>query len=247
MNERNERNFCIAVAGRAVMVHALHTQVYSLCRNYLTDQQPDMEITITESDLALERMEAKKAHIVQNDAYLETLAVYRKISEKMLSFDTFLMHGAVTALEQDAYMFTASSGIGKTTHVRKWLENAPGAFVVNGDKPLIKITDSQAIACGTPWCGKEKLGTNTMVPLKAIALMERGEYNVMEEISFGHAFTFLLQQTYRPSGADPMKKTLSLLCALRGKVRFFRFLFNNLKGDSFSVAYQALTGSQPRL
>lgn len=245
MNGKNERDFRIAVAGRSVAVHALHTRAFSLCKDYLTDLAPDMEIAVTEGDLALEREEAKKSCFPQqNDAYLETLAVYRKISEKMLAFDTFLMHGAVVAAGENAYMFTAVSGTGKTTHIKKWLKYADGAFVVNGDKPLIRITDDQAIACGTPWCGKESLGANAMVPLKAIALMERGEENVMEPISFGQAFPFLMQQTYRPDSAELMKKTIFLLSALRGRVRFYRFCFNNLLDDAFSVAYQTMTGDQ---
>ena len=153
------------------------------------------------------------------------------------------MHGAVIALDdQTSFMFTAKSGTGKTTHIRKWLENAPGAFVVNGDKPLIKIADTEAIAYGTPWCGKEHLNTNIGVPLRAIVLMERSEDNAIEEITFSQAFPTLLQQTYRPADADKMRKTLSLLSALNGKMKFYRFRFNNLKPDAFRVSYEALTG-----
>lgn len=242
MSERDERNFCIVVAGHTVAVHALHTQVFSLCKDYLTDLAPDMEIIVTESDLELERQEEKRTHSILKDAYLETLAVYRKISEKMLAYDTFLMHGAVVATGGNAYMFTAVSGTGKTTHVKKWLKQAEDAFIVNGDKPLIKITDSQAVACGTPWCGKEKMGTDAMVPLRAIALMERGENNEIEEITFGRAFAFLLQQTYRPADADKMRKTLALLTQLNGKVRFYKYTFNNLKKDAFAVSFSAMAG-----
>ena len=174
---------------------------------------------------------------------IETYALQRKVAESLISFSTFLMHGAVIAVDkQNSFMFTAKSGTGKTTHIRKWLENDPEAFVVNGDKPLIKVTDSEAIAYGTPWCGKEHLNTNIGVPLRAIVLMERSEDNEIEEISFSQAFPTLLQQTYRPADADKMRKTLSLLSALNGKMKFYRFRFNNLKPDAFRVSYEALTG-----
>ena len=154
------------------------------------------------------------------------------------------MHGAVIAYNNAAYMFTASSGTGKTTHIRKWLNNLPGAYVVNGDKPLIKITNAGAIACGTPWCGKEKFGKNCMVPMRAIVLMERGEDNIIQEISFGQAFTGLLQQTYMPKDVEKMKKTLALLSMLQGRVKFYRFLFNNKKDDSFEVAYNTIVDKE---
>ena len=228
MTEKDERHFCISVAGHTIAIDALHSDVFSHCRDYLCDLDPEVRVFIDEKDIEYERSEMNKVRSSQKEGYIETIAVYRKISEIMLDLDSFLMHGAVVATGGEAYMFTATSGTGKTTHIKKWLKNLDDAFVVNGDKPLIKMTDTQAIACGTPWCGKERLGSNTMVPLKAIVLMERGEDNAMEEISFGKAFTFLLQQTYWPADTIKRKKTLEFLSQLSGKVRFFMFHFNNL-------------------
>ena len=242
MIERERLHFCIRLAGHTVAVDAMYPRVYSLCQDYPSDLSPEIQVNISEDDIAYECTEAQKTHATQDTGYLETLAVYRKISEAMLSFDTFLMHGAVVAVDDEAYMFTASSGTGKTTHILKWKNNIQGAFVVNGDKPLIKISETKAIACGTPWCGKEQLGTNTMVPLKAIVLMERSENNFIEEVSFGKALVFLLQQVYRPVETVKIKKTLALLSELSARVRFFRFCFNNKKDDAFSVSYNALIG-----
>ena len=158
----------------------------------------------------------------------------------MLDYNTFLMHGAAVADGEGAYLFTAPSGTGKTTHIKKWLENLPGAYVVNGDKPLVEITAEGAIVHGTPWCGKEKLGCNGKAPLRAVVLQQRGEENRMEEITFGAALPTLLRQSYRPDDPEKMKKTLSLLAELGKRVRFFRFTCNNLKPDAFQVAYDAL-------
>ena len=233
-------SFCVSIAGHRVGIHTRYSDLHTGCGDFLCDGEPEIEISADENDMARERDEAEKA--LRGNSNLEDLAIHRKICEAM---DTFLMHGAVVAVGRSAYVFTAASGTGKSTHVQKWLENAPGAYVVNGDKPLIQITDSGAVACGTPWCGKEKMGASVMVPLKAIALMERGENNTIREISFGEAFSFLLQQTYRPTDPEKMKKTLALLSRMNGKVRFYRFIFNNLKDDCFGVAYNALVQGQP--
>ena len=236
-------SFCVSIAGHRVGIHTRYSDLHTGCGDFLCDGEPEIEISADENDMARERDEAEKA--LRGNSNLEDLAIHRKICEAMLDWDTFLMHGAVVAVGRSAYVFTAASGTGKSTHVQKWLENAPGAYVVNGDKPLIQITDSGAVACGTPWCGKEKMGASVMVPLKAIALMERGENNTIREISFGEAFSFLLQQTYRPTDPEKMKKTLALLSRMNGKVRFYRFIFNNLKDDCFGVAYNALVQGQP--
>lgn len=238
--EETERQFCISIADHSFEINTLYPDTYYLCRNYLTNHKPEIKICISEKTIELERKELEREKIPQSDGYLETLAVYREICEALLSYDTILMHGAIVATEDAAYMFTAESGTGKTTHVKKWLENAEHSYVVNGDKPLIRIHDNEVIACGSPWCGKEQMNTNTMVPLKAIVIMERGENNHIREISLGQAFPFLLQQTYRPNDAEKIKKTLALVAKLKDKVRFYYFVFNNMKSDVFDVAYRAI-------
>ena len=237
MTEQDERNFCLSVAGHSFSVHALYSEVSYLCRKYITDEAAEKELIIKEEDIEKERELAVLQGTIQKDDYLETLALYRKIAEAILDYDTFLMHGAVVAHNDAAYMFTAASGTGKTTHILKWLRNLPDAYAVNGDKPLIKITEDEAIACGTPWRGKERLGRNCMVPLKAIVLMERGEDNEIHEIPFEKALSFLLRQSYMPEDVQKMKKTLELVSKLKGRVRFYQYVFNNMKEDAFRVAY----------
>ena len=243
MSDNSKRCFGISIAGYTLQVETFYVNTFRMCSGYLydlRDQMPDIRISITMDDIEYERKEAMSANLRRDDGYLETLAVYRQISEAMLDYDTFLMHGAVIAVENRGFMFTAESGTGKTTHIRKWLQNLEKSYVVNGDKPLIKITEDQILACGTPWCGKERMGTNTMVDLKAIVLMERAIDNSINEISYNEAFTLLLQQTYRPNGTEKVFKTLRLISRLKEKVHFYRFRFNNMKDDTFSVAYNVL-------
>ena len=239
MNGKNERDFRIAVAGHSVAVHALHTRVFSLCKEYLTDLAPDMEISVTESDLESERQEAKKSRSPQqNDAYMETLAVSRKIREKMLAYDPFLMHGAVIAVGERAWLFTAASGTGKTTHIRLWLDQVPGSYVVNGDKPLIRAGDPP-IVYGTPWAGKEGMFRDTGVPLCGIVLLERGTVNSIEPIALPQALPLLIQQTYRPADRASLARTLTLLGDLASRVPLYR-LRCDMRPEAALTAYAAL-------
>ena len=240
--EKAEREFCIELAGFSIGIHSMYSEVYDLCEGYYSSREPQIRIDISEGDIAYERAEADPKTTLHSDSYLETLAVYRKIGEALLMHDTVLMHGAVIAYHNEAYMFTANSGTGKTTHINQWLERLPDAFVVNGDKPLIRFDNGRVYTCGTPWCGKEQMNTNAVVPLKAVVLMERGDENIIQQISFGQAFPFLLQQTYRPRTSEGLQKTIALLSELSGEESFYRFSFNNMKEDCFDVAFGALAG-----
>ena len=204
-------------------------------------------IRTTQADIDFEKCLAEREAIRRGysqkfyfPGYLEAIAINRHIATNMLAYDTFLMHGSVIAKDGVAYMFTACSGVGKSTRTRLWLNLYPSSFVINGDKPLIKITDTEAIACGTPWCGKEGLNTDVMLPLKVIFLLERtdeGEESSIEEICFEKGFPILLQQTYRPENPELLRKTLFLLKALNRKVKIYRFRSEPTE-ESVRMAYE---------
>ena len=239
--------FKITLAGRCVEINSLYDEVYNLCSEYLTnDGSPDFTVAVSPEDIEFERMKSiredmsKHMHpVLYPDSYLETLAVYRKIAVGILAYDTFLMHGSVVAACGDAYLFTAPSGTGKTTHIKLWLENIPDSYVVNGDKPLIRVREGYCEACGTPWSGKERMNTNVMVPLRAICLLERGKENSIEEISFLEAYTKLFQQTYLPTEPDYVRKTMELIRKLSESVRFYR-LACNMEPEAALLAASAM-------
>ncbi len=135
-----------------------------------------------------------------SDSYLEELAVYRKIAEEMINYDTVLFYGSVIAIDGIGYLFTAKSGTGKSTHTRFWRKYFRDRTVmVNDDKPLIKITDSSVTAYGTPYNGKHRLGSNIFVPLKAICILTRSAENHINKIIGKQAYPMMLQQVYRPA------------------------------------------------
>ena len=223
--------FQIGIAGKAVNIFCLYDRVRYRCEDYLTHEEiSDFSVYITRDDLkkeeAIINAEGDPRVSFTSDLVLEDIAVYRKICDEMLNYSTLLMHGAVIAYEGNAYMFAARSGVGKSTRAELWLKEYPGSVVVNGDKPLIRITEDQAIACGTPWSGKEGWNTNIMVPLKAIFLLERaddGDESSIAEVSFEESFPGLLQQVHHPDNSELMRKALLLLQSLRGKVKIYKF------------------------
>ena len=235
--------FVICVAGKNILIRSVYASILNTCRDYLTDPDtmPDFIISTDESMILAELKQLRHLNSPANSSMVtETLLIHRLIAEALLNYDTFLMHGAVISVDGVSYMFTGHSGTGKTTHIEKWLKNANGSFVVNGDKPLIQVKDDSVYACGTPWRGKENYGSHAIVPLRAIALMERSKDNWIEEVSFKSVFSKLLEQTHCPADADKMRKTLVLLKALNGKVKFYKFHFNNMKDDAFEVAYKGM-------
>ena len=162
-----------------------------------------------------------------SDAYLETLAVQRKVTEELFRYDTLLFHGSVVAVDGEGYLFTAKSGTGKSTHTRLWREVfGERAVMVNDDKPFLRITEEGVYACGSPWNGKHGLGTNITVPLKGICILERGEENRICPITPQEALYMLIQQSNRPRDPGKMPQYLALLDRLSAGVKFYRLTCN---------------------
>ena len=240
-------DFIIRIANTDIRIHSVYTSVYKVCKDYLVNEdiQPDFEIFSNDEMIYSELEQMQKAGQPGSSLRgLESLLIHRLIAESLLDRDILLMHGAVIAAGDTSYMFSGRSGIGKTTHIQKWIENVDGSYVVNGDKPLVMINQRGTYACGTPWCGKEGFGKNTIVPLRSIVFMERSPVNYIEEVSFKDIFITLLEQTYQPVDAVKMKKTLELLRMLKNKVSFYKFYFDNYKQDAFHTSFDALTNQK---
>ena len=234
-------------AEQKVRIESLYDEVHAYCAEYRTDGEPDFIVKTTAEDLAKERTHSAEENereglpvVPYHDGYLEELAVYRKIANRMPSFDTILFHGSVIAVDGEAYVFTARSGTGKSTHARLWREQfGDRAVMVNDDKPLIRITESGAIAYGTPYNGKHRLGNPIAVPVKAVCILERDAENHIEPISKSDAFLMLVQQTYRPEDGYAMAKTLQLLDRMASGVSLYR-LGCNMDPEAALVSYNGM-------
>ena len=242
--------FAIKVAGRVTAVRALYPSTCDYCRDYLSDEVPDFTIEVTLADIAFEREKSEREDRLEGipvrkftDAYLETVAVQRKITECLFAYDTLLFHGSVVAVDGEGYLFTAKSGTGKSTHTRLWREMlGDRAVMVNDDKPFLRLTEDGVLVYGSPWNGKHGLGRNMSVPLKAVCILERGEENRIRKISAKQALPMLVQQSNRPMDSRWMLKYLELLDKLASGVAFYR-LACNMDPQAALVSYQAMSGS----
>lgn len=238
------------IADTNIEVCSLFEGVHSLCKGYETSDKPDFIVTISADDITYERMRSasqdiKEGHEVINysDSYLETLAVYRKIAEKIIEDDKILFHGSVVAVDGEGYLFTAKSGTGKSTHTRLWREYfGERAVMVNDDKPLLMISDTGVTAYGTPWNGKHRLGENIAVPLKAICVLKRDKENHIEKVgNRSSVYPLILQQAYRPANAQKTAKLLTLIEKLMNNVPLY-VLGCNMDISAAETSYNAMKG-----
>ena len=94
----------------------------------------------------------------------------------MLSFDRFFLHASAVIYQGKAYLFSAPSGGGKSTHAALWQKHF-GAKLLNGDKVLIEVREDQCIAHGSPVAGSSGIYEQASAPIAAVYLLKKEKEN----------------------------------------------------------------------
>ena len=212
-----------------------------LCHEYITEEQPKIFLSVSEEELKTERSMQDESF---SDGYLETVCMYRKLALEALAHQVFVLHASVLEVDGEGYAFLAPSGTGKTTQTRLWLEYFGNrARVVNGDKPLVRMVKKEDtvefLAYGTPWRGKEGMGCNASVPLKAIFFVERALEPECVPASQEKCVDSLFRQLLLPENMEQMEQLLEMVDCLVETVPGY-ILRCNMKKESVKAAYDAV-------
>ena len=214
---------------------------------YQTEEEPLFCVEPTDADIeraradydALDRMDGR-TDVVRSEIFFENAALNRLIAERITEYDVLLMHGSALSLDGETYIFTAPSGTGKSTHARLWRETfGDRVFMINDDKPMLRVLKDSVIAYGTPWNGKHGLSRNTSAPVRAIALLKRSEENRVEPMTKSDAFAVLVAQALSSKDPAVMLRILTLEKRMLDRVRFYT-LYCNMEPDAARVSYEGM-------
>ncbi len=211
----------------------------SFCRDYLCDDEPIFAVSTTKEAVAAEVENAPEPTTYE---YAEALCLYREMAERLPLYDRMVFHGAAIEYNNKAYLFTAPSGTGKTTHIALWRKFlGEKVNIINGDKPILRLTENGFTVYGTPYAGKEGWQRNVSAPLSGICILSQGKDNRIEKIENGD-FIKLFQQTYKPHDKEAMQKTVSLVKELC-RVPCFAFSCD-ISENAVKASFEALTNSE---
>lgn len=211
---------------------------------YRIDPTDNVDIVVRSSDLVTHGYKFDELWIGHPEETREYVATGMVFYQQFLNFDGLRVHSSCVVVDNKAYLFTAYSGTGKSTHTNLWLKQfGDRAYILNDDKPALRLEDGVWYAYGTPWSGKYDLSRNTRVPVAAIACIERGERNEIEPFSGVSAINAILSQLERPDDAEGRMKLLTLLDKLLEKVPVWK-LRCNMDPEAAVVAYEAMSGDK---
>jgi hypothetical protein len=94
------------------------------------------------------------------------------------------VHASTVVCGGKSILFLGESGTGKSTHTRLWLDNIPGAGLLNDDSPLLCVKENKKIiACGSPWSGKTPCYKNEQAPVAGIVRLSQAPCNRIKRLT----------------------------------------------------------------
>lgn len=227
------------IADLNIRINPLHKNTKKRLMPYMTtDENFDFEVSVSQEDIA-QYIFHSKTYCTQEGA--ENILILTEICNRLLGgYDGFFFHSSSLMLGGEAYVFTAVSGTGKSTHTALWRKHfGERVTMINDDKPVIRRIAGRFFICGTPWMGKSEIGNNVKAPIKAIYILRRSEKNYVEKVSVGQYFKNILEATVIPQDKENMGKLLTLLDGLFSEVPLF-VLYCNMEEGAVTTAYNAV-------
>ncbi len=180
----------------------------------------DMEIEVPAYQLL--KMQQSFPHLTKDEcAYI---FAGEEFHYDLIHFACFRLHASAVVLDGRAYLFSAPSGTGKSTHTSLWCDyfGRERTYILNDDMPAIRQEGNRFTAYGTPWSGTSPLNQNAGVPLQAIAFMERSQTDWIRPASHNESIIGLMSHSINMSDQTSLEKLLALLEALLKAVPIYR-------------------------
>lgn len=231
-----------SIAGLGVEMEPKYNMLFSRSRRYLSDfyGEPDIIIPFSE-DLMVRAKELFPSVDEPTGEYLYTAALFYT---NLLKYNGFLLHSSAIEYGGKAYLFTADSGTGKSTHTGLWQKYIPGVTMINDDKPAIRLGENGVFsAAGTPWSGKHDISGNISFPVGGVALIIRGTENRIEPASPAETVHTLLRQTSLPYGKDDYSLLAETLDKFALQVPVYK-LWCDMSETAVKTSFEKMTGEK---
>lgn len=208
---------------------------------YLSPDQSEnqnIDITINIDEKRVARSMQEHPELDSND--WEYMLTGSDFYTGLIKYGGILLHSSCVVVDDMAYAFSADSGTGKSTHTQLWLKHfGERAYMLNDDKPAIRIIDGEVYACGTPFSGKYDYSTPKLVKLAGICFLERSESNWIRKANTGKAVFNVFSQTIRNLNAEGMDELFNVLEEIFEKVPIYEFGCN-ITDEAVNVSYNAM-------
>lgn len=198
----------IIIADIITELHPKYEETIKLAEPFIYQGKRSVDVQLNISDKYLNNLMIRAAENM-SIGEMENFAFSCEFNRKAINYNTMLVHSSALVYDDGAYLFSANSGVGKSTHTKLWLKAfGDKVHIMNDDKPVVRLYNDHAMAFGTPFDGGSGIALNESFPLKAIIFVERGEENSVRITESREIIQKLYFQTARMVNRETAEKML---------------------------------------
>lgn len=227
------------IAGINVEMNVRFEPLLSQSKAYEIEACENVDVTLHVTDEEIDKFHNMYPMLSIGD--VEYMIYGSKYYSYLIRRKGILLHSSCVVYDGYAYLFSANSGTGKSTHTQLWLKRFKDAKILNDDKPAVMIEEDGIYAYGTPFSGKTDWNINEKYPIKGIVFLNRGQENKIGPMSSKDAIVNILTQTVRPVDSKNMNMLLDNLDTIVSNSKFYE-LYCTISLEAVDTVYNYLNG-----
>ena len=228
----------VKVADIITELNPKYEETIKLSEPFIYHGRRDSDLQLNVSDKYLNNLMSRAAENI-SIGEMENFAFSCEFNRKAINYDTMLVHSSAIIYDGGAYLFSADSGVGKSTHTKLWLKAfGDKVHIMNDDKPVVRLYNDYAVVYGTPFDGGSGIALNENYPLKSIIFIERGVQNSVRVPTSREIIQKLYFQTAHMVDAQTAEKMLRNFEKLLSLTKFYVLTCNM----DISAAFVAFDG-----
>ena len=178
-------------------IHTNFNAFENQARDYLYTGDEPAQIKLAIREEYIREKAIKNKHLTLGE--IESVFLADIFNKRILKFNAIFIHSSAIVYKGKAYLFSADSGVGKSTHTRLWIQKfgRENVMIINDDKPVVRYIDNDWYAYGTPFDGGSGINKNIRASLGGIVFIERAEENSIINLNKNEVFTRLYKGTIK--------------------------------------------------
>lgn len=187
-------------ANLSIDMHCHYSTMQRRALKYQVSESDTVDIRLSASSEQMERLIREQPQLTAEEA--EQILLGNQFSSQLLAYHGLVLHASAISYQGKGILFSANSGVGKSTHTRLWQKVYGTAQVpiINDDKPAIRYEESSHnfMVYGTPFSGNSEENANLCCPLHSIVFLEQSPNNQIRPLPPSESLPRMLLQTLRP-------------------------------------------------
>ncbi len=215
--------FRVKIADVVFLIEANYPESEVFFSSFLTEEPETDIIRVDASEIDA----CRQKYPLFTNAMGEKAVLKKKMDQLLVRYQAFSIHASALSYQGNAYMFTALSGVGKSTHTQRWCEAFGNKVqIINDDRPYIRIVGNQAYAFSHPQAGKHNRYNNISCPIKVIGKIVRDKENKVRRLSKAEFYPFLVQQVFKTDKPQLTRRIIELVSSAMDQISLYEIHCN---------------------